>query len=91
MKDEMLELQKIGGQPIEAKSPAPGVEATEVNEARADQAKATALDIKPEVQVTVNHVTNLDGEVINKTVDKRTPQIIQQTRRSFDAEVPMTA
>ena len=77
--------------PPQAKSPAPGATTTEVNEAKADQAKSRALDITPEVQITLNNTTTLDGEVINKTIEKRTPQIIQKTRRLFDAEVQMNA
>jgi len=63
--------------PPQAQSPAPGNTTSQVNSSKMEQARATNAPEKQLAQVTLNHTTVLDGDVVEKSVKKFTPTVEQ--------------
>ena len=63
--------------PPQAQSPAPGNTTSQVNSSKMEQARATNAPEKQLAQVTLNHTTVLDGDVVEKSVKKFTPTFEQ--------------
>ena len=63
--------------PPQAQSPAPGNTTSQVNSSKMEQTRATNAPEKQLAQVTLNHTTVLDGDVVEKSVKKLTPTVEQ--------------
>jgi len=63
--------------PPQAQSPAPGNTTSQVNSSKMEQTRAINAPEKQLAQVTLNHTTVLDGDVVEKSVKKLTPTVEQ--------------
>ena len=63
--------------PPQAQSPAPGNTTSQVNSSKMEQTRAINAPEKQLAQVTLNHTTVLDGDVVEKSVKKFTPTFEQ--------------
>ncbi len=69
--------------PPQAQSPAPGNTTSQVNSSKMEQVRATNAPEKQLAQVTLNHTTVLDGDVMEKSVKKFAPTV-EELRGGLD-------